>query len=61
MLGCSLDEIAPHVRSWEKLVHPDDMPGVMETLNAHLNGTIPGYETVHRLLGIPATVEVEQA
>ena len=49
MLGYTLDEIDPHLRSWEKLVHPDDMPGVMETLEAHLNGKIQGYETEHRL------------
>jgi PAS domain S-box-containing protein len=49
MLGYTLDEIEPHVRSWVKLVHPDDMPGVMEILEAHLNGKIQDYETEHRL------------
>jgi PAS domain S-box-containing protein len=50
MLGYSLEEIEPHIRTWEKLVHPDDMPGVMEVLNAHLAGKTPFYETEYRLL-----------
>ena len=49
MLGCTLDEIEPHVDSWEKLVHPDDLPPVMEVLNAHLEGKTPFYESEHRL------------
>ncbi len=50
MLGYSLEEIEPHVRTWKKLVHPDDMPGVMEVLNANLEGKAPFYENEHRLL-----------
>jgi two-component system sensor histidine kinase/response regulator len=49
MLGYTLDEIAPHVSSWENLVHPDDMPQVSEALNAHLAGRSSQYETEHRL------------
>jgi len=50
MLGYSLEEIEPHIRTWKKFVHPDDMPGVMEVLNAHLAGKTPFYETEYRLL-----------
>lgn len=49
MLGYRLDEIDPHVKSWEKLVHPDDMPFVMEVLTAHLDGKSPAYRCEHRL------------
>ncbi|HEB71080.1 MAG TPA: response regulator [Nitrospirae bacterium] len=49
MLGYSLDEIEPNVNSWEKLVHPEDMPGVMKTLEAHLAGKTPIYQTEHRM------------
>jgi PAS domain S-box-containing protein len=49
ILEYSLDEIEPHVRSWEKLVHPDDMPEVDKKLNAHLEGKTNFYETVHRM------------
>ena len=50
MLGYEQDEIDPHVRSWEKIVHPDDMPHVMEVLQKHLNGETDYYETEHRVL-----------
>ena len=33
MLGYALNEIEPHQRIWEKLVHPDDMPGAKAVLN----------------------------
>jgi PAS domain S-box-containing protein len=49
MLGYRQDEIEPHVRSWEKLVHPDDMKHVMEVLTAHLEGKTDHYETEHRV------------
>ena len=50
MLGYALDEVKPNISSWEKLVHPDDIPGVMKALNRHLDGKTPIYETEHRLL-----------
>ena len=49
MLGYSLAEIEPHIRSWEKLVCPDDMPAVTAALEAHLSGRTPFYEMEHRL------------
>ncbi len=49
MLGYDLDELTPHVNTWETLVHPADWPDVMETLNKHLEGEIPFYETEHRM------------
>lgn len=49
MLGYKQDEIEPHVRSWEKLVHPDDMPLVTNVLQKHLNGETDYYETEHRV------------
>jgi PAS domain S-box-containing protein len=30
MLGYEADEIEPHVRAWERLLHPDDMPRAQE-------------------------------
>jgi PAS domain S-box-containing protein len=50
MLGYNLDEIEPHLRAWERLVHPDDMPHVMEALTAHLEGKTNDYKTEHRML-----------
>ncbi len=49
MLGYSLDEIEPHVRGWEKLLHPDDTPRVMEVLKDNLEGKTTLYETEFRL------------
>ena len=50
MLGYNKDEIEPNLRSWEKLVHPDDMPNVMKDLNKHMEGKSDFYENRHRLL-----------
>lgn len=49
MLGYRLDELEPHVRTWEQLVHPDDLQQVMATVSAHLRGETPAYSTEHRL------------
>ncbi|MBF0158037.1 MAG: response regulator [Magnetococcales bacterium] len=49
MLGYQPGDIEPHVRSWQKLVHPDDVGLVLEVLDAHLYGVTPMYETEHRL------------
>lgn len=49
MLGYTLDELEPHYDTWAKLVHPDDMPRVLQLLNAHLEGKTPYYETELRL------------
>jgi PAS domain S-box-containing protein len=50
MLGYELHEIEPTVKGWERLVHPEDMPRVMELLTAHLEGRSPEYRCEHRLL-----------
>jgi PAS domain S-box-containing protein len=49
MLGYAPEEIEPHVRTWERLVHPDELPRVRQTLQAHLDGHTAFYETEHRL------------
>jgi len=49
MIDYELNEIEPHVSSWEKLVHPDDMPETMKRLNAHLEGKTGFYESEHRM------------
>ena len=49
MLDYDLKDLEPHVNTWEKLVHPDDLPGVMETLNNHLEGKTNFYKSEHRL------------
>ncbi|MCF8094846.1 MAG: PAS domain S-box protein, partial [Desulfobacteraceae bacterium] len=49
MPGYSTDQIKPHVSTWEQLIHPEDLPEVMEALNRHLSGETDGYEKEHRL------------
>ena len=49
MLGYSMDEIKPHPRSLEQLVHPDDWPFVRAARDAHLRGETRAYVSEHRL------------
>lgn len=49
MLGYKVDEIEPHVSSWERLVHPDDREEVNDKLEAHLEGKTEFYHSIHRL------------
>ena len=50
MLGYDLIEIDPHIRSWETLVHPDDMLLSRATLQAHFSGETARYQCEHRML-----------
>ncbi|MDP9132083.1 MAG: PAS domain-containing protein, partial [Nitrospirota bacterium] len=49
MLGYQIEELDPHVRTWEQLVHPDDKAAVMGAIAAHLRGDTPLYSSEHRL------------
>ena len=49
MIGYEPEEIVPHVSSWEKLVHPDDLDHVNEVMAKNLSGETEFYETVHRV------------
>lgn len=49
MLGYPPDEIVPHIRSWEKLMHPDDVPLRQTALDAHFAGETPRYQAEYRL------------
>ena len=49
MLGYRVEELDPDVRTWERLVHPEDLPGARTALEAHFDGTTPLYQTEHRL------------
>jgi PAS domain S-box-containing protein len=50
MLGYAQHEVSPRVEAWERLVHPEDLPKVMESIEAHLSGVTPYYQCEHRLL-----------
>ncbi|MCH8311421.1 MAG: PAS domain-containing protein [Nitrospinae bacterium] len=48
-LGYAPDEILPHLDSWKKLVHLDDMPELIKKLDAHFKGQTPFFEMENRL------------
>ena len=48
MLGYSISEVEPHVRTREQLIHPDDRAGVWEAWKAHVEGRTDRYECSHR-------------
>ncbi|HZX31094.1 MAG TPA: PAS domain S-box protein [Rhodocyclaceae bacterium] len=49
MLGYESSEIIPEMGSWEKLVHPDDLPICRRILAEHLAGERDRYEAVYRM------------
>ena len=49
MLGYSRGELDFHFRTWEELVHPEDLSAAMEELNAYLEGEADGYATEIRM------------
>jgi len=48
-LGYKPQEVTPHFSFWKSLVHPDDMPRVMEKINAHFENHTVNYECEYRL------------
>ena len=48
ILGYAVDELEQSVSTWESMIHPDDVSLVRFTLQRHLAGFTPMYETEHR-------------
>jgi PAS domain S-box-containing protein len=48
-LGYSPEEVPASVDFWKSVVHPEDLPRVMETVEAHLAKQTPVYECENRL------------
>jgi len=49
MLGYRAGALAPNLRTWKGLVHPEDLPGLEEDLRACLEGPRPGLERECRM------------
>ncbi len=49
MLGHDFSEIESNLSEWESRVHPDDLSGCYADIQAHIDGTVPFYENVHRM------------
>ena len=50
MLGYDIGELEPHVSTWERLVHPDDLPRALAGIAAHHRGETDLYECEQRVL-----------
>ncbi|HEY9708251.1 MAG TPA: PAS domain S-box protein, partial [Oculatellaceae cyanobacterium] len=50
MLGYEADELPQEVSTWNRLIHPDDHPRLIETLNAHLANSSAPYKFDYRVL-----------
>jgi len=49
LLGYGPDEMPEVIETWKDNVHPDDLPVVLNTLQAHLEGERDRFEAVYRL------------
>ena len=51
IIGYTLDELAPvSIRTWEDLVHPDDLKYAKDILDKHFSGILPYYECEFRMM-----------
>ncbi|HBB31169.1 MAG TPA: hypothetical protein DDZ80_20735, partial [Cyanobacteria bacterium UBA8803] len=50
MLGYDAHELPQEFNTWDRLIHPDDKPWVMEILNAHLSDSSVPYKFDYRVL-----------
>lgn len=49
LLGYKPEEIPRHIEEWKALIHPDDKDRVLQTLNEHLQGSVPYYKCEYRI------------
>lgn len=49
MLGFSEEEIGSALDEWQKRVHPEDLPHVLQTIQDHCERRAPFYKSEHRL------------
>ena len=49
MLGYEVDEIENNHQSWQQLLHPEDLPRVMEALKAYQEKRTPIYQVEYRM------------
>jgi PAS domain S-box-containing protein len=49
MVGFTHEELEPYGESWERLVHPDDLPAATKIINDHLEGRTSSLEAEYRV------------
>ncbi len=50
VLGYESNEFEPNLKTWKRLIHPEDWPRVSENLNLHIEGKLPMFEAEYRIL-----------
>ncbi len=55
MLGYKSADLEQSFATWERLVHPDDKPPVLSSLQAHVEGRVAVFEGDHRMLEAAGT------
>ncbi|MEB3226024.1 MAG: PAS domain-containing protein [Synechococcus sp.] len=49
MLGYENHEVGDSLTEWESRVHPEDLEGVFQAIQAHFDGHTPAYRSEHRV------------
>lgn len=49
MLGYNPENLDPGLAGWERLIHPEDLPGVQKALTDHLAGRSEYYQQIYRM------------
>lgn len=49
MLGLDIKDVDMNLKTWEALVHPDDLPKAYEDITAYMEGRTQFYENIHRM------------
>ncbi len=55
-VGCTVAQLAPHVSTWVRFVHPEDVDRTIAALNKHLEGTTEFFRVEHRLVALNGTI-----
>jgi PAS domain S-box-containing protein len=50
MLGYDINDLENNYDTWEKLVHPNDLPDVLNTIDKHLKGETQAFVAEYRML-----------
>ncbi len=50
MLGYKLNELETHIKTWQKLVHPDDKKIALRAMQEHMDGKTLFYEAEYRMI-----------
>jgi PAS domain S-box-containing protein len=49
MIGYAMDELEPHISTWQSLLHPEDVLTIQVILESHLKNETPDYEVEFRM------------